>query len=107
MATGSTFDPSTPDTPDGVLAAMWSTRRPEVLADLDTLRELVDDLSESPDDPDLQDRAVSLAHRLHGTVGVFGFSEARSLMAEAEAALRDRSSRDVAAILAELRRTLP
>lgn len=107
MATGSTPDPSTPDTPEGVLAAMWSTRRPEVLADLDTLLRLVADLETTPEGADLRDRAVSLAHRLHGAVGVFGFSEARSLMAEAEAALRDRSTRDVAAIVAELRRTLP
>ena len=107
MSTGSTPDPSTPNTPDGVLAAMWSTRRPEVLADLDRLRELVDDLAERPDDPDRQDRAVSLAHRLHGTVGVFGLSEARSLMAEAEAALRGQTTRDVTAIIDAARRTLP
>lgn len=107
MSTGSTPDPSTPNTPDGVLAAMWSTRRPEVLADLDTLRQFVVDLAARCDDPDLQGRAVSLAHRLHGTMGIFGFSEARSLMAEAEAALRDRSTRDVAAIVGEVRRTLP
>ncbi|MFM8481989.1 MAG: Hpt domain-containing protein [Actinomycetota bacterium] len=107
MSTGSTPEPSTPNTPDGVLAAMWSTRRPEVLADLDTLRQFVVDLAARCEDPDLPGRAVSLAHRLHGTMGIFGFSEARSLMAEAEAALRDRSTRDVAAIVAEVRRTLP
>jgi chemotaxis protein histidine kinase CheA len=101
MATG-----STPDSPDDVLAAMWSARRPEVLADLVTLRKFVVDLAASPNDLDLQGRAVSLAHRLHGTVGVFGLSEARSLMAEAEAALRGQTTRDVTAIIDAVQRTL-
>lgn len=86
---------------------MWSTRRPEVLADLDTLLRLVGELSVTPDGADPRDRAVALAHRLHGALGVFGFSGVRSLMAEVEAALRGQDTRDVAAILAEVRRTLP
>lgn len=86
---------------------MWSARRPEVLADLDTLLRLIADLEASPEATDLRGQAASLAHRLHGALGVFGFSEPRSLMADAEAALRASDACDVTSIVARVRRTLP
>lgn len=83
--TGST---NPPGDPHAALAALWAERRPEVVADLESLRALLSDLRQTPDSAAQRARAVTLAHRIHGALGVFGHDEAKSRLALIEAALR-------------------
>lgn len=88
---------NTPDTtPEAssardVLRTMWSSRRNEAAADLDTLLSTLESLVASPIDSDIRSRAQTQAHQLVGLFGVFGFTEPKNLMARIDIELSDPS----------------
>lgn len=56
------------------LGALWHKRRAEVVADLQSLLAHLADLEHRADRSDGIATAQAMAHRLHGTFGVFGLS---------------------------------
>lgn len=69
------------------LRALWHKRRPEVVADLEALLALLDDLARRADLTHDIAAAQAMAHRLHGTFGVFGWTVLKNELGAIEQAL--------------------
>ena len=70
-----------------VLMALWRKRRPEVVADLEQLVVFLTELDQQAADADVHDRAVALAHQLHGVFGIFGWHDLKSQLGHVEQGL--------------------
>lgn len=90
MTEGSTPEPQ--ESISAVLADLWTKRRPDVVSDLGALQASVDDAIRFPNDRGHRDRAITIAHRLHGALGVFGFSAHKDRLADIETELRSDSA---------------
>lgn len=90
MAEGSTPEPQDPVTT--VLADLWAKRRPEVESDLGTLQALIEEVIRTPNDQGCRNQAIAIAHRLHGALGVFGFTAQKNRLADIETELRSEST---------------
>jgi diguanylate cyclase (GGDEF)-like protein len=83
------LDPAPAAPPDELAAAVraiWSRRRPEVLARLDVLEDAVAALLDDALDDDLRERARREAHKLAGSAGTFGYPRSSELARELERA---------------------
>lgn len=80
------------------LEKVWLSSRPEALGRLVTLKRFTDSLRTGTPDQDSWERALSAAHRLSGSLGMFGFGEASVCAAEIEALLAGGSTLDVATL---------
>lgn len=107
MAEGSTPEPQDPVAT--VLADLWAKRRPEVVSDLGILQTLVEDSMLTPNDREHREKAIALAHRIHGALGVFGFSTEKDRLADIETELRNDSvvTASMVAAVETVRRELP
>lgn len=74
-----------------VLRDMWSTRRGEARADLDSLVSMLEFLATSPTEIDVRRRSQELAHQLVGVFAVFGFAQLKTDMAHVDIELSDVS----------------
>lgn len=89
MLEGSTPGPQDPIAT--VLGDLWAKRRPEVVSDLGKLLALVEDAVRTPRDRRYRDEAIVIAHRLHGALGVFGWTTDKDRLADIETRLRNDS----------------
>ncbi|MBZ5650440.1 MAG: Hpt domain-containing protein [Acidobacteriia bacterium] len=89
--------PQKSDEVRSVLEKVWLNSRPEALGRLATLESFSENLRSGTPDQLSWERALSAAHRLAGSLGMFGFNEASSCAAEIEALLLDGPTPDVAA----------
>jgi HPt (histidine-containing phosphotransfer) domain-containing protein len=80
-----------------VLEKVWLTSRPEALSRLAIVEQFLDELRSGKTNEEHQANALSAAHRLAGSLGMFGLGEASSCAAEIEALLSRRVS-DFAAL---------
>lgn len=88
-----------PQKSDEVRAALekvWLNSRPEALERVATLQRFAEHLRSGIPDQQSRQNALSAAHRLSGSLGMFGFNEASSCAAEIEALLGDGPTPDVA-----------
>lgn len=87
-----------------MIAALWQRNQPEVLARL----ALLDRAAAEPLTPELSQQAAATAHKLAGSLGMFGFPEgtriARALEQHLESTSPDPTR--LAILTAELRQTL-
>ena len=82
------------------LEKVWLNSRPEALERLATLENFTETLRSGTLDGDAWERTRSAAHRLSGSLGMFGFNEASSCAAEIEALLCAGRTPDVATMAA-------
>ena len=93
-----TVAPQKSDEVRSALEKVWLNSRPEALGRLVTLERFTDSLRSGTSDQDSWERALSAAHRLSGSLGMFGFGEASVCAAEIEALLAGGSTLDVATL---------
>lgn len=68
---------------------MWTNRRVEARADLESLCSTLESLVESPSDNEVRAHSRHLAHQLAGAFGIFGFAETKAKMAAIDIELSD------------------
>ncbi len=86
------------------LEKVWLNSRPEALGRVATLERFAENLrSGKPDQPSWES-ALSAAHRLSGSLGMFGFNDASSCAAKIEALLGDGPTPDLATMLSLVER---
>ena len=78
------------------LEKLWLNSRPEALERVAALRRFAENLRSGIPDQQSRQNALSAAHRLSGSLGMFGFDEASSCAAEIEALLGDGPAPDIA-----------
>ncbi len=83
------------------LERVWRGGRSEALSRLTTLEHFLDEVRSGVTDQRSLSEALSAAHRLSGSLGMFGMEEGSSCAAEIEALLCNQTPPD-AAIMAEL-----
>lgn len=88
--------PQKSDEVRSALEKVWLNSRPEALGRLATLERFTEMLRSGTPDQQSWERALSAAHRLSGSLGMFGFDEASSCAAKIEALLGDGPTPDVA-----------
>ena len=74
-----------------MLSAVWSKNREVLLRRMDSIDEFCRRLPDSTSDQALRDQASSDAHKLSGSLGMFGLSEGTSLAREIEYLIKDNS----------------
>src|ERR1700758_3838248 len=72
-----------------MLAVVWNKNRDLLLHRLDTIEAFCRQLPDSASDSDLRSDASSDAHKLAGSLGMFGLSEGTAVARELEYRLRD------------------
>lgn len=77
------------------LERVWLNSRPEALERLATLHRFTEMLRSGIPDQQSRGSALSAAHRLAGSLGMFGFSEASGCAAEIEGLLGDDPTLDL------------
>lgn len=85
------------------VAGVWQRMRPTVLARLASLQGA---LEEACGDDALRERASDEAHKLAGSLGMFGFPEGTQLARELESALQEGLDAEAAARFVERLRAL-
>lgn len=66
-----------PDELQAAIAAIWQKSIPQCRARLELLQKAADDLSTSRAiDPEQRSEALDVAHKMAGSLGMFGFSDA-------------------------------
>ncbi len=80
-----------------MLAAVWNKNRDVLLQRMDTIDEFCRRLPESASDQALREQACSDAHKLAGSLGMFGLSEGTGVAREIEYFLRDNSPSELLA----------
>jgi len=80
-----------------LLAALWQKNQPLMLERL----ALLDRVAANPT-PELRAEAIAIAHKLAGTLGMFGYPEGTALAREIELSL-EGSDGDIAPLVAKLR----
>ncbi|HET7204961.1 MAG TPA: Hpt domain-containing protein [Terriglobales bacterium] len=88
-----------PQKSDEVRAALekvWLNSRLEAMGRVATLQRFAESLGSGTPDQMSWQNALSAAHRLSGSLGMFGFNEASSCAAEIEGLLGDGPAPDVA-----------
>ena len=88
--------PQKSDEVRSALEKVWFNSRPEALERVATLQRFAENLRSGTRDQLSWERALSAAHRLSGSLGMFGCNEASSCAAEIEALLGDGPTPDVA-----------
>jgi HPt (histidine-containing phosphotransfer) domain-containing protein len=84
----------------GMIRELWLRNRPVALERLAVVRAAVDELAGGRElAADTRQVARSEAHKLHGVLGSYGFSEGSAVLGEAEALLQDGADPDLAADL--------
>ena len=86
------------------LEKVWLNSRPEALSRLATLEAFVEALPSGRKNQECVGTALSAAHRLSGSLGMFGLSEASSCAAEIEALLYEESVPDITVMAGLVRR---
>ncbi len=88
-----------------LLASLWERNKPELLARLTVLDQTA---AANPLPPELKAEASSIAHKLAGTLGMFGHMEATRLAQELEATLEAETPHHarLLELATELRRSL-
>lgn len=76
------------------LRRVWLDSRPEALERLATLERLSRNLRLSMSDQNAREGALAAAHKLSGTLGMFGYHEASACASEIESALAGSSFPD-------------
>jgi HPt (histidine-containing phosphotransfer) domain-containing protein len=86
------------------LEKVWLDSRPEALGRVATLQRFAEDLRSGIPDQQSRQNALSAAHRLSGSLGMFGLNEASSCATKLEALLGDDLMPDVAKTVALVER---
>jgi HPt (histidine-containing phosphotransfer) domain-containing protein len=86
------------------LEKVWVNSRPEALSRLATLESFVEALRSERTNEGCLGTALSAAHRLSGSLGMFGLSEASSCAAEIEALLCQEGAPDITVMAGLVRR---
>ncbi|MBZ5688742.1 MAG: Hpt domain-containing protein [Acidobacteriia bacterium] len=86
------------------LDRVWLSSRPEALSRLATLEGFLETLRSGRTNEKCLASALSAAHKLSGSLGMFGLDEASSCAAEVEALLCHESGPDIAEMAGLLRR---
>ncbi|HZQ70778.1 MAG TPA: Hpt domain-containing protein [Terriglobales bacterium] len=76
------------------LERVWQNSRPEAISRFATLKRFAEKLRSGTCDDVSRDGALLAAHRLSGSLGMFGFNEASSCAAKIEALLSDGPTPD-------------
>jgi HPt (histidine-containing phosphotransfer) domain-containing protein len=86
------------------IAALWQRNRPLLLERL----ALLDQAAAGPLTPSLRGEAIAIAHKLSGSLGMFGFHDGTQIARELEAHLESPApdSTILAALTTQLRGTL-
>lgn len=81
--------------PAAIIAArleqLWRTSRPIIQERVAILQTAHDTLTRSPEDPDARSNGREAAHKLAGTLGMFGLPRGSELASEIETLLRNES----------------
>jgi chemotaxis protein histidine kinase CheA len=96
--------PQKSDEVRSALEKVWLNSKNEALGRLATLERFAEDLRSGTPDQQSWERALSAAHRLSGSLGMFGFNEASSCAAKIEALLGDSPTPDLAATVSLVER---
>ena len=96
--------PQKSDEVRSALEKVWFNSRPEALERVATLQRFAENLRSGAHDRRAWESALSAAHRLAGSLGMFGFNEASSCAAEIEALLGNGPTPDVATTVALVER---
>jgi HPt (histidine-containing phosphotransfer) domain-containing protein len=91
--------PQKSDEVRSALEKVWLNSRSEALGRLATLERFTEDLRSGTPDQHSWESALSAAHRLSGSLGMFGFNEASSCAAKIEVLLSDGPTPDVATMV--------
>lgn len=86
------------------LEKVWLDSRPEALGRVATLERFTEDLRSGTTDRLSWESALLAAHRLSGSLGMFGFDDASSCAAKIEALLDDGPTPDLATMLSLVER---
>ena len=81
--------PQNSDEVRSALGKVWLNSRPEALGRVATIERFVENLRSGTPDQDSREKALAAAHRLSGSLGMFGFNDASSCAEEIEALLGD------------------
>ncbi len=81
--------PQKSDEVRSALERVWVNSRPEALGRVATLERFAENLRSGTSDQLSWESALSAAHRLSGSLGMFGFDDASSCAAKIEALLGD------------------
>jgi len=96
--------PQKSDEVRSALEKVWFNSRPEALGRVATLERFAESLRSGTPDQLYWESALSAAHRLSGSLGMFGFNDASSCAAKIEALLGDGRTLDIAAMLSLVER---
>jgi HPt (histidine-containing phosphotransfer) domain-containing protein len=96
--------PQKSDEVRSALEKVWLNSRPEALRRLATLERFAESLRSGTPDQQSWERALSAAHRLSGSLGMFGFNEASSCAAKIEALLENGPTPDLPATISLVER---
>jgi HPt (histidine-containing phosphotransfer) domain-containing protein len=99
-----TVAPQKSDEVRSALEKVWLDSRPEALGRLAMLQSFTEKLCSGIPGRQSWESAVSAAHRLSGSLGMFGFNEASACAATIEALLSDSSTPDVATMVGLVQR---
>jgi HPt (histidine-containing phosphotransfer) domain-containing protein len=99
-----TVAPQESDEVRSALDTVWLNSRNEALGRVATLQRFAENLRSATPDQLSWESALSAAHRLSGSLGMFGFNEASSCAAEIEALLGAGPTPDVATTVALVER---
>ena len=88
--------PQESDEVRSALEKVWLNSRSEALERVATLQRFAETLGSGIPDQQSRESALSAAHRLSGSLGMFGLNEASSCAAEIEGLLGDGPTPDVA-----------
>jgi len=86
------------------LERVWRSGKSEAFARLTTLERFLDEMRSGGIDQKSLSAALSAAHRLSGSLGMFGVEEGSSSAAEIEALLCHQTHPDVAVLAERMRR---
>ncbi|ADW68111.1 Hpt domain-containing protein [Granulicella tundricola] len=93
---------------NSLLTGMWNRNIPLMRARLETLDRAVEAARSGSPDPALYQSAVDIAHKLAGSLGMFGFARGTDLARELEAALESHaaSTQRLELLVSDLRATI-
>jgi HPt (histidine-containing phosphotransfer) domain-containing protein len=95
---------------DILLADLWRKNLPTLRDRLDLLDLIASRASSGSIPPDSRDEAISIAHKLSGSLGMFGYQQGTEIAAKIERILKAAVPEDLATLpdlTADLRRSLP
>jgi HPt (histidine-containing phosphotransfer) domain-containing protein len=95
---------------DTLLADLWRKNLPTLRERLDLLEVIASSASSGTIPPDSRDEAISIAHKLSGSLGMFGYQQGTEIAAKIERILKAALPEDLATLpdlTADLRRSLP